>query len=198
MNRDSKKLCYCIIIALIIMILSLKESDAQPNPANTHSIANGKGSPILIYRDSFSPTSEVHIVIDAPDFNSNPYAINTIGDDLENKIIISTREGSIPYRLVETGTNTGVFSGYVILSGATSTCSPVCGPTDGFLAASGDDAITVSFTYSKDKTITATSQIGYTLGTKNESSTPEFGSLTSLIITLSVIGVIVFSRRRIL
>ena len=106
MNRDSKKLCYCIIIALIIVILSLKESDAQPNPANTQSITNVKGSPILIYRDSFSPTSKVHIVIDAPDFNSDPYAIDTIGDDLENKIIISTREGSIPYRLVETGTNT--------------------------------------------------------------------------------------------
>src|SRR5438876_3928975 len=85
-------------------------------------------SPIVIYRDSYSPTSLVHIVINAPDFNSNPYAIDTIGDDSENKITVSTRESSIPYRLVETGTDTGIFAGYVILSGATSVCSPVCGP----------------------------------------------------------------------
>jgi len=60
-------------------------------------------SPIVIYRDSYSPTSIVHIVINAPDFNSNPYAIDTIGDDTENKIIVATRGSSISYRLVETG-----------------------------------------------------------------------------------------------
>jgi hypothetical protein len=121
----------------------------------TQNIGSGNGSPIVIYRDSYSPTSIVHIVINAPDFNSNPYAIDTIGEDPENKIIISTRESSIPYRLVETGTDTGVFAGYVTLSGTTSTCSPVCGPTDGLLITSGDDDLTVSFTYAKDRTITA-------------------------------------------
>lgn len=194
MDRDSRKVCYCITMTLIIIISTIKESDAQSNPANTQSIPIGNGSPILIYRDSLSPTSEVHIVINAPDFNSNPYLIDTIGDDPQNKLIISTREASIPYRLVETGPDTGVFAGYVTLSGTTSTCSPVCGPTDGFLAASGDDAITVSFTYSKDRTVTNTSPIGYTLGTINGASTPEFGSLSSLVITISIIGVIIFSR----
>ncbi|MGI0072555.1 MAG: PEFG-CTERM sorting domain-containing protein [Nitrosotalea sp.] len=181
-------------MALIIFFSAIKESDAQSNSVNTLNTPNWNGSPIHIYRDSLSPTSEVHIEIYAPDFNSNPYLIDTIGDDPQNKLIISTREGSIPYRLVETGPDTGIFAGYVILSSTTSVCSPVCGPTDGFLAASGDSAITVSFTYSKDETITNTSQVGYTLGAINGSSTPEFGSLASLVITISIIGVIIFSR----
>ena len=158
-------------------------------------IVSSNGSPILIYRDSYSPTSIVHIVINAPDFNSNSYAIDTIGnDEPENKIIISTREGSINYRLVETGTDTGVFTGYVTLSGTTSVCSPVCGPTDGSLIASGDDSLTVSFTYAKNRTITTT-LTDSTEDKINKQSTPEFGSLTGLVIIISIIGVIVFSRQ---
>jgi hypothetical protein len=187
------RIFYYLAIAVIIFS-AIKESDAQSNSGNIPNIPNWNGSPILIYRDSFSPTSEVHILINAPDFNSSPYLIDTIGDDPQYKLTVSTREASIPYRLVETGPNTGVFAGYVTLSSTTSTCSPVCGPTDGYLEASGDDAITVSFTYSKDKTITNTYPSGYTMGTINQSSTPEFGSLTSLVITIAIFGVIVFAR----
>ena len=193
MDGDSKKVCYCIILALIIITSSIKESYAQSNSYDTPNIPNWNGSPILIYRNSYSPTDEVHILINAPDFNSSPYLLDTIGNDPEYKLIISTRESSIPYRLVETGPDTGIFGGYVTLSGSTSTCSPVCGPTDGTLAASGDSAITVSFTYSKDRTITNT-QTGYPLETVNGSPTPEFGSLSSLVITISIIAAIIFSR----
>lgn len=107
-------------------------------------IVYGYNSPIVISKDPSS--SQVNILIHAPDFNSNSYSIDTIGED-GSSITISTRESSIPYRLVETGPDTGDFAGYVILSSTTSACSPVCGPTDGFLAAGGDDAVTVSFTY---------------------------------------------------
>ena len=110
--------------------------------SNTYGYQND--SPIVISKDPSS--SQVNIVIHAPDFNSNSYSIDTIGED-GSSITISTRESSIPYRLVETGPDTGDFAGYVILSSTTSVCSPVCGPTDGFLAAGGDDAVTVSFTY---------------------------------------------------
>jgi len=103
-----------------------------------------------------SSSSQVNILIHAPDFNSNSYAIDTIGID-GSRVTISTRESSIPYDLVETGPDTGDFAGYVILSSTTSVCSPVCGPTDGFLAAGGDDAVTVSFTYADGHTISATS-----------------------------------------
>jgi hypothetical protein len=123
----SNKAGYVITAILIVILSSVTESDAQRYPVifTQNTIDNGSGSPIVIYRDSYSPTSVVHIVINAHDFNSNPYAIDTIGDDPENKIIISTRESNMPYKLVETGTNTGVFAGYVTLSGTTSTCSPV-------------------------------------------------------------------------
>ena len=177
--------------------MSSAESDAQAYSTvfTQNTIVSSNGSTILLYRDSYSPTSVVHIVINAPDFNSNSYAIDTIGnDEPENKIIISTREGSINYKLVETGTDTGVFAGYVTLSGTTSTCSPVCGPTDGFLIASGDDSLTVSFTYAKDRTITST--LTDSPNNKiNKQSISEFGSLTGFVITISIIGVAVFSRR---
>ncbi|MBI1828916.1 MAG: hypothetical protein HY222_05110 [Thaumarchaeota archaeon] len=191
----SNKVGYFTTVALIV-ILSLVESDSQAYSTifTQNTIISGNSSPIVIYRDSYSPTSVVHIVINAPDFNSNQYAIDTIGNDPENKIIISTRESSIPYRLVETGMDTGVFAGYVTLSGTTSTCSPVCGPTDGFLTASGDDGLTVSFTYAKNRMITTT-LTGSTQDKINNQSTPEFGSLTGFVITISIIGVVVFSRR---
>lgn len=186
-----------IVITLIIILSSATELDAEAysDIFTQNMIVSGNGSPILIYRDSYSPTSIVHIVINAPDFNSNSYAIDTIGNgEPENNIIISTREGSISYRLVETGTDTGVFSGYVTLSGTTSTCSPVCGPTDGYLIASGDDSLTVSFTYAKDRTITST-LTGSSEDKINEQSTPEFGSLVGLVTTISIIGVVVLSRQ---
>ena len=184
------------MIVAVIVFSAIKESDAQSNSGNIPNTPNWNGSPILIYRDSLSPTSEVHILINAPDFNSSPYLLDTIGDDPQYKLTISTREASIPYRLVETGPDTGVFAGYVILSSTTSTCSSVCGPTDGYLAASGDDAITVSFTYSKDKTITNTYPSDYTMSATNRSPIPEFGSLASLVITIAIIGAIAFSRIR--
>ena len=177
-----------------MMIVLIPVTLAEAYSGTVTYYISADGSPITISRDSYSPTSEVHIVIRAPDFNSNPYAIDTIGDDPENKIIISTREGSIPYRLVETGTDTGIFAGYVILSGTTSLCSPVCGPTDGFLAAGGDDAITVSFTYAHDRTITSTST-GLTQSPNSNQTIPEFGHVVGLVIAISIIGVIVTSRR---
>ncbi len=147
-------------------------------------------SPISIYSDTYSPGSIVHILIHAPDFNSNPYAIDTIGDDGNGVVTISTRGASIPYMLVETGPDTGIFSGEVILSSTTSSCSPVCGPTDGYIAAGGDDGITVSFTYSVGRSIIST---WYPYA--DHQTIPEFGMLSGLTITLSIISVIIISRK---
>lgn len=132
-------------------------------------IAYGYNSPIVISKDPSS--SQVNIVIHAPDFNSNSYAIDTIGED-GSSIIVSTRESRIPYRLVETGPDTGDFAGYVILSSTTSVCSSVCGPTDGFIAAGGDDAVTVSFAYAGGHTISASSDDQRS--DLNQGMTPEF------------------------
>lgn len=180
---------------MVLIVISSIVPELNFQAYSYSSTQNTSSSPITIYKDTYTPNSEVHIRIYAPDFNSNPYAIDTIGDDSENKIIISTRESSIPYRLVETGTDTGIFEGYVTLSGTTSTCSPICGPTDGFLTAGGDDAITVSFIYAGGRTITSSVSIGSMQDKIDHKTIPEFGSLTSLIILISTTWVIIFSRR---
>ena len=186
-----------ILIAITFVIfLSLQPNSNAYSSDSTKSITYNSGSPISIYKDTFSPSSLVHISIYAPDFNSNQYAIDTIGDEGSGaKITISTRGSSILYRLVETGPDTGVFSGYVILSGTTSTCSPICGPTDGYLSATGDDAITVSLTYEGGSTITNTSSFGTQEIVTNHKPIPEFGPITAGIISASMICMIIFSRR---
>jgi len=144
-------------------------------------------SPIVISRSDSSP--QINIVIHAPDFNSNPYAIDTIGED-GSKVTISTRESSIPYRLVETGPDTGDFAGYVILTSSTSQCSPVCGPTDGFLAAGGDDAVTVSFTYADGSTISTSS---YGQAPVSHSTVPEF-SFAGLGLLAGMVSLVLISK----
>ena len=158
---------------------------------STRYIALNNSPQIVISPDSLSSGSQVNILIHAPDFNSNPYAIDTIGDGGGSKVIISTRESRIQYRLVETGFDTGDFTGYVILSSYTSTCSPVCGPTDGYLAASGDDAINVSLVYSDGYTISST----FSNGPRGvyHTAIPEF-PFASIALIASVTSLIFFSR----
>ena len=181
------------------MLVGISYFVIQVTPVYAACAANvgcGNGDPsqrsssqIIISRETFSPTSQVNILIHAPDFNSDPYSIDTIGED-GSKVIISTRESSIPYRLVETGSDTGDFAGYVILSSTTSTCSPVCGPTDGFLAAGGDDAITVSLIYPDGNTISSTS---FSSTPTNHYAIPEF-PYAELVLIASVVSLIFFSK----
>jgi hypothetical protein len=144
-------------------------------------------SPIMISMDSYP---QVSIVIYAPDFNSSPYAIDTIGED-GSTVTISTRESSIPYRLVETGPDTGYFAGSVIVSSTTSSCSPVCGPNDGFLTGGGNDAITVSFTYANGQTITASSSDNSR--PVYNTAVPEFPAV-EIVLVAGVAFLVYFSR----
>ena len=158
--------------------------------ANSYASNDGY-SPIVISRDPSSPL--VNILIHAPDFNSNSYGIDTIGED-GSTVMISTRESSIKYRLAETGPDTGDFAGYVILSSSTSQCSPICGPTDGYLAAGGDDAITVSFSYPGGQTIYTTSS-GQAPIPVRTSAVPEF-PLAELGLLAGMISLVVVSKAR--
>ncbi len=155
---------------------------AQNAGIQVSSNQNNASSPILFDKREYTWTDRIYITIQAQDFNSDPNVIDTIGDTPDDKVTVSTRNHSIPYKLVETGPNTGIFSGYVTLTGdptikgsagidgnganptgITSTCSPVCGPTDGLLAAEENDAITVSFEWTRDRTITSTAPITWTV-----------------------------------
>lgn len=196
---DKLKILYFSILVMLIgisySIVSIMDVYASCTPntdCGTRYVASIGSPSIIISRDVFSTGSQVDILIHAPDFNSNPYAIDTIGEE-GSKIIISTRESSIPYRLVETGFDTGDFAGYVILSSSTSTCSPVCGPTDGYFTASGDDAITVSLVYPDGSIVSSTSS-GSTAMT--HTIIPEF-PFANIALIASMIPLIFFSKLKI-
>ncbi|MGI0074349.1 MAG: hypothetical protein ACREA5_00235 [Nitrosotalea sp.] len=161
-----------IIISIIIICFVVM-------PQNAFSTT----SPIQLNKKTFSWTDRVYITIFAPDFNSDPNIIDTIGVSTDDKITISTNGNSIPYRLVETGPNTGIFSGYVTLTGdptlkgvtgvdgqgtnptgIQSTCNSICGPTDGFLPSSNNDGVTVSFEYNRNEVVTGSGTIHWNQG----------------------------------
>ncbi len=193
--KISNFLIIAMVIGMSYLTVSIVDVYASCTPnsdCGTKYVASIGSPSIVISRDIFSSGSQVDILIHAPDFNSNPYAIDSIGED-GSKVIISTRESSIPYRLVETGFDTGDFAGYVILSSTTATCSPVCGPTDGYLAASGDDAITVSLVYPDGSTISSTS---YGSSTTTHTAIPEF-PFAPIALIASMMTLIFFSRLKI-
>src|SRR6185437_7691228 len=145
-------------------------------PAGSKTVgANNQDIQLTIYTSNFGATVEldqkvytwtdrVYITVVAPDHNFDPNLIDTIGDSDENKVTVSTRGNNLsPYKLVETGVDTGIFTGYVILEGDQkivgaggvdgSGLLPTGnqgdakggGPTDGFLPATEQDGISVSF-----------------------------------------------------
>jgi hypothetical protein len=155
------------------------------SPSQTISTLSGSdsSSPIHFNKKVFSWTDRVYITIYAPDFNSDPNIIDEIGVTTDDKITVSTNGHSIPYHLVETGSNTGIFTGYVTLTGdptlkgstgvdgqgtnptgIESTCNPTCGPTNGFLPSEGDDGITVSFEYNRNQVVTGSAPIHWNTG----------------------------------
>src|SRR5438128_12618346 len=63
-------------------------------------------------KKAYTWTNLIHILIYAPDFDSDPNLVDTID------VSVSTSGHTIsPYQLAETGTNTGIFAGNVTLTG---------------------------------------------------------------------------------
>ena len=133
-------------------------------------------SPIFIDKDVYSWTDKVIITILAPSWNSNNNLIDSIGGDKFNPIKISTSNHSLePYRLTETGVNTGIFTGEVILTGFfhdadgdgdidTIPRTLGNGPTSGFLEVGRDSAITISFEFADGVILTESSLIRWNIG----------------------------------
>jgi len=141
------------------------------------------GSGIQFDKKIFSWTDRVYITIYAPDFNFDPNNMDTIGETQDDKVTVCTTGHCIPYKLSETGSDTGVFSGYVTLtgdptvkgssgidgqgmnpSGIMSTCNPTCGPRDGFLPSTGNDGVSVSFEYTRNQIVTGSALIRWNNG----------------------------------
>ncbi len=137
------------------------------------------GATILLDRKVYTWTDKVYITIVAPDYNFDSDLVNEIGGTATNPIKVSTRGFDIDqYRLVETGTDTGIFTGEVILTGfahdadgdgiddgpTRSTSDVGAGPTNGFLESGGDDGITVSFEFDVNETVVGSALIRWNIG----------------------------------
>lgn len=170
------------IICILFISYIIPYANAQSNQ-NVIISSGTTSSPIQFDKKVFSWTDRVNITVYAPDFNSDPNLIDTIGDTQDDKVNVCTTGHCIPYKLVETGVNTGIFSGYIDLtgdpsqkgsggidgngenpSGIMSTCNSICGPTDGMIPSTGNDGISVSFEYSRDQTVTGSALIRWHMG----------------------------------
>lgn len=134
-------------------------------------------APIYTDKEVYTWTDKVYITIVAPSWNSNRYAIDTIGGEPSHPIRISTSSGFLrPYQLVETAPNSGVFTGEVILTGFlhdtngdgapnTNPRTMGSGPTDGLLEAKRGDGLTISFEFARGVVLTHSAKISWNMGT---------------------------------
>ncbi len=154
------------------------------------------GATVELDQKVYTWTDKVYITIVAPDHNFDGDLVDEIGNTDSNPIKVSTRGADLDnYKLVETGTDTGIFTGEVILTGFAhdadgdtttgSTGNDVMdrspsgsGPTDGTLPSDDDDGITVSFDVSEDDTIVGSALIRWNIGEVQwlESSYPATGT----------------------
>ncbi|WP_100182547.1 hypothetical protein [Candidatus Nitrosotenuis aquarius] len=142
-------------------------------------------APIYFDRDIYSWTDKVRITIAAPAWNANQYGIDSIGDDFDHPIKISTSSASLnQYKLTETSPNSGVFTGEIILSGFahdadgdgdddTTPRTSGSGPTGGFLETDRDDGLTISFEFADGVVLTESAQIQWNIA-EAEFSNPNY------------------------
>ena len=116
-------------------------------------------APIFTDKSIYSWTDKIIISVIAPSWNSNPNQIDSIGESESHPIKISSGENFLkPYRLTETSSNSGIFSGEIILTGFlhdvdgdgifdTNPKTIGDGPTNGFLESDRDDSISISFEF---------------------------------------------------
>ena len=137
------------------------------------------GATVELDQKVYTWTDKVYITVVAPDHNFDGQLVDTIGDTNNDPIKVSTRGFETDrYSLVETGTDTGIFTGEIILTGfyhdsngdgtqsgpTQYTSDDDSGPTDGFLETSHDDGLTVSFEYSEDSTVVGSALIRWNIG----------------------------------
>ena len=139
------------------------------------------GATVELDQEVYTWTDKVYITIVAHDHNFDSDLVDEIGETADDAISITTRDADINnYKLVETGADTGVFSGEVILAGfehdadgdgtpdapTQPTSADGTGPTDGFITVEDDvDGITVSFKFSDDETAIDSALIRWNVGT---------------------------------
>ena len=133
-------------------------------------------APIFTNQGVYTWTDKVEITIIAPSWNTNRHVIDSIGNEEGYFIKISTSENSLePYKLTETESNSGIFTGEVILTGFlhdvdgdgkpdTNPRTFGSGPTNGFLETKRDEGITISFEFADGVVLTESAKISWNIG----------------------------------
>jgi hypothetical protein len=152
------------------------------------------GATVELDQKVYTWTDKVYITVVAPDHNFDSNLIDEIGDTSADPLKVATRGNSLNnYKLVETGTDTGIFTGEVILvgfdhdsNGADQTggkpnfalANTGSGPTSGFLGSDDDDGLTVSYEFSEDETVVGSALIRWNIGEVSwlEASYPASGT----------------------
>jgi hypothetical protein len=152
------------------------------------------GATIELDQKVYTWTDKVYITIVAPDHNFDSGLIDKVGDSDDDPLIVQTRSQKLTgYTLAETGTDTGIFSGEVILKGysydadgdadtgtsagydvTSISAASGTGPTDGTIKASDDDGLTVSYEFNEDEVVVGSALIRWNIGESQwlESSYP--------------------------
>jgi translation initiation factor IF-1 len=139
------------------------------------------GATVELDQKVYTWTDKVYITVVAPDHNFDSSLVDDIGNAAADAVKVATRGNKIDqYKLVETGTDTGIFTGEVILTGFTShdadgdgttgdakgtgPSATGSGPTNGLLPADDDDGLTVSFEFTEDETVVGSALIRWNIG----------------------------------
>ena len=133
-------------------------------------------APIYTDKPGYSWTDKIIISINAPSWNSNSNKIDSIGESESHPIKISSGENFLkPYRLTETSSGSGIFSGEIILTGFshdvdgdgnfdTNPKTSGNGPTNGFLEVENNDSITISFEFADGVVLTESVPVTWNMG----------------------------------
>ncbi len=115
------------------------------------------GATVELDQNVYTWTDKVYITVVASDYNFDSNIVDEIGTDGKGEITIRTRADELEYRLAETGPDTGVFTGELVLTGQEGeidggpsgrTSDSIAGPTDGTIKTRTSDGISISFDYS--------------------------------------------------
>ena len=159
---------------------------------STTAYTSNFGATIELDQRVYTWTDKVYITVVAPDHNIDSDQVDEIGNTDDYPIRVSTRGYELEeYKLVETGADTGIFSGEVILTGfrphdadgdKDTSDAPAqtrgSGPTNGMIETESESGVSVSFKYSDGETTSASALIRWNVGEVQwlESSYPASGS----------------------
>ncbi len=134
-------------------------------------------APIFTDKSVYSWTDKIIISVIAPSWNTSPNKIDSIGESESHAIKISSGKNFLnSYRLTETNSNSGIFSGEVTLTGFlhdvdgdgafdTNPKTNGNGPTNGFLESDAYDSISISFEFADNVVLVESIPVNWNHGT---------------------------------